>query len=327
MNKNVPVGYKMTEVGVIPENWKSGILGDFWTLTDCKHITAEFVVRGYPIASIREVQSRCVDLTNAKQTTEYFYNLLIEGGRKPLAGDLILSRNATVGEIAQVTELHPMFAMGQDVCLLRKKSSSYSTEFLQEVFQSQIIINQFSKLMVGSTFKRANVEQIRNFYLPMPPEFEQRSIALVLSDTDALVTSLDKLIAKKRDIKQAAMQQLLTGKQRLEGFSGDWEVKFLSKITSYVGSGKSKINVVNGYSVYGSTGVIGYSDTSDYIGDSILVARVGANAGKLNFVSGQYGVTDNTIIVKLTNVFYLPFFFYQLKLNHYALEVHRFVSD
>src|SRR3989441_6338814 len=143
------------------------------SVTDCKHVTAEFVSNGIPVASIKEVQSRFVDLTHANQTTDRYYSLLIEGGRKPLPGDLILSRNATVGEIAQVAKWHPPFAMGQDVCLLRKKSPEFSTEFLQAIFQSSVIGSQLSNLMVGSTFKRANVEQIRHFAVPMPPPREQ----------------------------------------------------------------------------------------------------------------------------------------------------------
>ena len=84
-------------------------------------------------------------------------------------------------------------------------------------------------MMVGSTFKRANVEQIRNFSVPMPSPPEQRAIAETLSDVDELLRSLDRLIAKKRDLKQAAMQQLLTGQTRLPGFSGEWEVKLLGE--------------------------------------------------------------------------------------------------
>ena len=237
----VKAGYKQTEVGVIPTEWEAAGLGRFWSVTDCKHVTAQFVRQGYPLASIKEVQSRFVDLSNAKQTTAYFYNLLIEGGRKPCPGDLILSRNATVGEVAQVAEWHPPFAMGQDVCLLRKKSSAHSTEFLQAVFQSPVILNQLADLMVGSTFKRVNVEQIRNFSVPMPAPSEQLAIAEALSDVDGLLGALDRLIAKKRDLKQAAMQQLLTGQTRLPGFHGEWEVKRLGDVCQ-IRTGKKDVN-------------------------------------------------------------------------------------
>jgi type I restriction enzyme S subunit len=66
---------------------------------------------------------------------------------------------------------------------------------------------------------------IKALAIPIPPLPEQQAIAAALSDVDALISALDTLIAKKRAIKTAAMQQLLTGKQRLPGFSGAWEVK------------------------------------------------------------------------------------------------------
>ncbi|OIQ97625.1 EcoKI restriction-modification system protein HsdS [mine drainage metagenome] len=228
-------GYKQTEVGVIPETWSVDRLEKYWSVTDCKHVTAEFVDNGYPLASIKEVQSKFVELANAKQTTQGFYNLLIEGGRKPRVGDLIISRNATVGEVAQVADWHPLFAMGQDVCLLRKRDQEDSTNFLQAVFRSPVIANQLSDFMVGSTFKRINVQQIKSFTVPMPPTAEQRAIAQSLSDVDALLEGLDRLIAKKRDLKQAAMQQLLTGQTRLPGFSGEWEVKRLGDLFKFSG--------------------------------------------------------------------------------------------
>jgi type I restriction enzyme S subunit len=218
----VRVGYKQTEVGVVPENWEVDCLRRFWSITDCKHVTARFVSDGYSVASIREVQARFVDLTNAKQTTQQFYALLIEGGRGPRVGDLILSRNATVGELAQVAEWHPPFAMGQDVCLLRKTSPEFSTNYLQTVFRSPIVTKQIEDSMVGSTFKRINVQTIKKFFVPMPPAPEQKVIAEALSNADELIESLEDLLVKKRDIKQGAMQELLTGRKRLPGFSEKW---------------------------------------------------------------------------------------------------------
>jgi type I restriction enzyme, S subunit len=214
----VPEGYKQTEIGMIPEDWNVGTLNHYWFVTDCKHITAKFIDSGIPVASIREVQSRFVNLDAAKQTTESYYSKLIEGGRKPQGGDLIFSRNATVGEIAQVSDWHPPFAMGQDVCLLRKKTPGLSTDFLQSLISSWIVVNQLENMMVGSTFRRVNVEQIKILVVPMPPLPEQRSIAQALSDVDALIAALEKLIAKNRHLKTATMQQLLTGKMRSPGF-------------------------------------------------------------------------------------------------------------
>ncbi len=286
-------GYKQTEVGVIPEEWDSGSLSRFWSVIDCKHVTAEFVQVGYPIASIREVQSRFVDLTSAKQTTHHFYNLLIEGGRKPQPGDLILSRNATVGEVAQVAEWHPLFAMGQDVCLLRKKSPDYSTEFLQAIFQSSIVANQLSNLMVGSTFKRANVEQIRNFSVPMPPtEAEQRAIAETLSDMDRLLDELDRLIAKKRDLKQAAMQQLLTDQTRLPGFHGEWVVKQLGDVAHIkTGSRNNEDKIEDGqYPFFVRSDIVERINSYSHDCEAILVPGEGRIGSIFHYINGRFDV-------------------------------------
>ncbi len=94
----------------------------------------------------------------------------------------------------------------------------------------------------------------------------------------------------------------------------DWMVRSLGALATTVASGKSKVSGGFGnFAVHGSTGVIGYCNFPEYAGDAILVARVGANAGKLNLVSGQYGVTDNTIIVRLSSDSCLPFFWRQLE--------------
>lgn len=92
------------------------------------------------------------------------------------------------------------------------------------------------------------------------------------------------------------------------------EVVALGSLTTTVASGKSRSGEGQGtYPVHGSTGIIGYTERPEYEGDSILAARVGANAGKLNLVSGKSGVTDNTIILRLRGGYSLAFFWRQLK--------------
>lgn len=203
-------------LGEVPAHWEVGPMKRYWSVTDCKHITAEFVEDGIPLASIREVQSRWVALEDAKCTTEHFYELLIEGGRRPLPGDLIFSRNATVGEVAQVSTDHPPFAMGQDVVLLRKRSPEYSSDFLQHVIRSPIIILQLANMMIGSTFKRINVEEIRSFIVPSPPSIEQADIVAFLEREverfDTLTAEANRAIALLLERRSALISAAVTGK-------------------------------------------------------------------------------------------------------------------
>ena len=209
-------------LGEVPEHWIVAGLKWFWSVTDCKHITAEFVDDGIPLASIREVQGRYVALDNAKQTTEAFYQQFIEGGRGLVAGDLIFSRNATVGEVAQVADWHPPFAMGQDVCVLKKQYKWLSTDYLQAVLRSPVVLIQLDNLMIGSTFKRVNVEDIRGIIVPMPPQYEQKIIAEYLIQEaegfDSLLAAAQNTITLLQERRSALISAAVTGKIDVRGW-------------------------------------------------------------------------------------------------------------
>lgn len=92
----------------------------------------------------------------------------------------------------------------------------------------------------GTTFQEITLADLRRIVISIPPVAEQEAIAEALSDADALIESLEQLIAKKRHLKQGAMQELLTGKRRLPGFSGEWEIKRLGDIGEIAGAGVDK---------------------------------------------------------------------------------------
>ena len=217
LNPNAPMKDSGIEwLGEVPAHWTFGPLKRSWSVTDCKHVTAEFVEDGIPLASIREVQSRWVSLEDAKCTTEHFYEMLIEGGRRPMPGDLIFSRNATVGEVAQVRHEHPRFAMGQDVVLLRKLSPDSSSDYLHHVIRSSVVAQQLAVLMIGSTFKRINVEEIRTILVPAPPPLEQKQIAVFLERenerAEALTSEAERAIELLQERRTALISAAVTGK-------------------------------------------------------------------------------------------------------------------
>lgn len=102
-------------------------------------------------------------------------------------------------------------------------------------------------------------------------------------------------------------------KLRFSEFSNGWENKKLGDLVELLGSGKTRSRDDDGkYRLYGSTGIIGATNERDYVGDSILIARVGANAGAVNYASGEYGVSDNTLVIKFLNEVHPRFSYYQL---------------
>ena len=100
---------------------------------------------------------------------------------------------------------------------------------------------------------------------------------------------------------------------RFQEFSGEWVNQKLENYVKYISSGKTKEKFENGtYKVYGSTGIIGYTEVPDYEGQHLLIARVGANAGIVNLTDEKCGITDNTLAIKYKNELNYKFSYYQL---------------
>ncbi len=107
--------------------------------------------------------------------------------------------------------------------------------FLRHVFQSGIFKKQINEHL-GATINQITNKSLNSFKVPLPPTDEERTeIAGALSDVDALLATLDQVIAKKRDLKQATMQQLLTGEKHLPGFTGDWGLKSFGDLFDFSG--------------------------------------------------------------------------------------------
>lgn len=192
--------------------WVRCALKRHWTVTDCKHLTVEFVDDGVPLASIREVSGGALDLSAAKRATEGDYETLIEGGRRPVRGDLIYVRNASVGAAAFV-DTDDRFAMGQDVCLIR--SDHADQQFLRLQLMSSPLKAQLESLLVGATIRRINVEQVRNFTLLVPPLLVQqrvvKKVALELDARVALRTHISSHIEQLREYRSSLISAAVTG--------------------------------------------------------------------------------------------------------------------
>jgi len=317
-------GYKQTEVGVIPEDWELKTIGDIGSVSSGG--TPSRTNPLYWDGSIAWITTTQIDFNIIDEAEQFItQNGLNNSAAKLFPPGTLLMAMYGQGKTRGKVAILDIEASTNQACAAISLNNNIEHNYI-----FHFLVNQYDCIRnLSNTGNQENLNGliIKSIKIPLPPKKEQHAIAKILSDVDALIAALDKLIAKKRNIKTATMQQLLTGKKRLPGFGEgkgykktevgvipeDWEVLPLGELTSFVGSGKSIVKRGSGnYPLYGSTGVIGYSQKFEYEGDSILVARVGANAGKLNFVSGLYGVSDNTIMIKLKNDSDLHFFLYQL---------------
>ena len=200
-------------LGDVPVHWDVAQLRRRCTILDCMHRTVPFVEDGIPLASIREVHGFEVDLSDAKQTTEEEYLGLLEGGRRPRVGDILFSRNATVGDAAIVTTSLP-FAMGQDVCLIR--CDAQHPKYVLYLLRSEALAQQLDSFMVGATFRRINVGQIRTFWGCWPPVDEQLVATNYLdrktATLNAMVYKIETAIERLLEYRGTLITEAVTGK-------------------------------------------------------------------------------------------------------------------
>jgi type I restriction enzyme S subunit len=278
----VTAGYKQTEVGVIPADWETKRLGD--ALTIChgksqKHI--EDNAGAYPILATGGEIGR---------TDHYLCG-------KP---SVLIGRKGTIDKPQYMDQ--PFWTV--DTLFYSDIHDTYSAKFIYYVF-CMIDWRSYNEASGVPSLNARTIEQIS---FDCPTLAEQQAIANALSDVDALVASLDALIAKKRDLKQAAMQQLLTGKTRLQGFSGKWETATIGEIAT-VGRGRviSHYEISKSrspqYPVYSSqtsnNGTMGYIDNYEFEGNYITWTTDGANAGTIFARSGRFNCTNVCGTIKL----------------------------
>lgn len=149
-------------------------------------------------------------------------------------GDFIISCSGTIGQIYQIPPVAPKGIINQALLKIVTDDKVVYDKFFYLLFKWDEFQTKIIDSTQGGAIKNlVGMNIFRTITVILPPLEEQHAIAEVLSDIDGLINALDALIAKKRAIKQATMQQLLIGKTRLPGFSGEWETKRLGEIASF----------------------------------------------------------------------------------------------
>lgn len=165
-----------------------------------------------------------------------FVSKKVGDGATVRKGDILICvRNGSrrlIGKSALITAEANGMAFGAFMSAFRSDLSPY----LIWVFQSEIVQRQIEENL-GATINQITNATLKALKVPMPPPHEQQAIAAALSDADGVVAGLERVIAKKRLIKQGAMQDLLTARRRLPGFSGEWEVKRLGDHVRFLKNG------------------------------------------------------------------------------------------
>lgn len=335
----VKSGHKLTEVGVIPEDWDVKSLGEIGeALIGLTYKPTDVRQHGTLVLRSSNIQSDALAFDD-----NVFVDAAIPERIRVLNDDvLICVRNGSrdlIGKSALLDDRTKGMTFGAFMAVYRSQIGKLASY----LFQSAILKRQINEHL-GATINQITNKSINSFRIPVPPPLEQRAIATALSDVDGLLGGLDRLIAKKRDFKQAAMQQLLSGQTRLPGFHGEWGVKQLGDVIHLIRGGiygEEKPRAGLSATSVATTAHIEMDDTwnnkdmpvryftaeklRDYAtveGDLIVVKSSGSAAsiqsGKLGFIdterAGKFVFSNFLMLLRPTAV--LPRFLYFYLCSH-----------
>lgn len=319
--EQVKQGYKRTEVGVIPEDWEATALKNV-TLDMVQGVNTaidrpEYVQDGIPMLKANNVIDEEVifegaDHISRKTFSGYKDRFILK--KNDFLFSNIGARLGT-GSLLRV-DIECSFAW--NVMRIVPDTRKINPEYFNYLINSPKFSQEIRGMQSGSGMGFVPKGVMQNACIAMPSLLEQCDIATVLSDVNALLNKLDQLIAKKHDLKQATMEQLLTGRTRLPGFSGEWEVKLLGDVASLYQPTTISASVFtkDGYPVYGANGIVGYYHDFNHAKPQVTVTCRGSTCGTVNMTADKSWITGNAMVVNCDNSNLIEKdFLYQLLLN------------
>lgn len=189
----------------------------------------DFIAYGIPFINAGHLKNGKIDFSNMDYISKQKYEQL--SGAKIQKKDILLCLRGSLGKYA-VAEIDAG-APASSIAVIRPNKTIIASEFLTCIISSFLFQKQIDLENNGSSQPNLSASSVANFIIPFPPLDEQKRIAEALSDMDSMISSLEKLIAKKKAVKQGAMQELLTGKKRLPGFAGEWKIYKLDELLQY----------------------------------------------------------------------------------------------
>ncbi len=242
--EEVPVGWKRTEVGVIPEHWESLSVCAIASSTrnaivggpfGSDLVAKDYVTHGIPVVRGQNMSGRWVSGSFVFVTPTKAKSLEANLAHP---GDIIFTQRGTLGQVSLVPDKpFSAYLVSQSQMKLSVNRKVADPLFLFYFFISFEQQKSIHGRTIQTGVPHINLGILREMPVRLPPLAEQRAIAEALSDVDGLLAALEELIAKKQAVKQAAMQQLLTGKTRLPGFSGKWQTKPIGDFTDCTAGG------------------------------------------------------------------------------------------
>ncbi len=292
-------GYKHSEVGVIPDDWVIKSLSEVsWFQEGPGLRNWQFTSSGMKVINVTNLENGVLNLDRTDrhisldEFNQMYRHFAID------ASDIVMASSGnSYCKVAVVRDQDLPLMMNTSVIRF-KPSKLCDYGFLWALLASPQFKAQIDLMITGGAQPNFGPYHLKRVVVPLPSLIEQHAIATALNDVDALLATLDQVIAKKRDLKQAAMQQLLTGKTRLPGFSGEWEVKRLGEVCR-ITTGKKDVNEGHPdgqFPFFTCSRSHTFCNVFSFDTEAILIAGNG-DVGNLHYFYGKFEAYQRTYVL------------------------------
>jgi type I restriction enzyme, S subunit len=232
-------GYKQTEVGVIPEDWDCVSIRSAASNTPNAIVggpfgsdltSADYVYSGVPVIRGTNMGPKMINGPFVFVSTSKAAALSANLARPR---DIVFTQRGTLGQVSLVPEKpFESYLVSQSQMKISIDCNRYSHEYIYHYFFSAPGQKQIHDSAIQTGVPHTNLGICKKYIFPAPALAEQETISEILNDIDFYIEAIRKLVDKKKEIKQAAMQELLTGKRRLPGFEGEWAQVSLGSVAA-----------------------------------------------------------------------------------------------
>lgn len=319
--------FKDTEVGRIPEDWEVKPLADIGYFSKGAGISRTEALSGN-IPAIRYGEIYTCHNDYIKSFHSFISQSVAESSVQIFNGDILFAASGEtkeeIGKSVAYTENETAFA-GGDIIILHSDTEKFDAKFCGYALNAKCVIKQKAQRGQGDAVVHIVPRDLATILFAFPTKSEQTRIATALSNIDALISELSKLIEKRRAIKQGAMQQLLTGKKRLKGFTEPWVEKKLGEICDVkrgVRVTREALTTEGQYPVFQNTNYpLGYFNKYNVAANTPFVI-VGGSAGLVGFSKNNYWAADDCAYFDNCEELNLVFLYYILLLRQNEIKRH-----
>lgn len=328
-------------IGQVPEGWGCSLLKRYSKVTDGSHFSPKTVLEGRPYISVKDVDEQGINFKDCKQISEEDFEQLRKNGCSPEIGDVLLTKDGTIGRGVVVQKEWPEFVVLSSLGILTP-SAKLESSYLLFYLLSGLNIQQMLRTIHGSALTRLTIEKINDLIICIPPYKEQTAIANYLdrktAEIDRLVANKERLIELYKEEKTTVINQAVTKgldpdapmKPSSIDWLGDiperWEskkIKYVAWLRSGNGITSDQIKDYGDYPVYGGNGLRGFSNSYTHDGSNVLIGRQGALCGNINYAYGKFWASEHAVVATFNGDYELVWFGELLRimnLNQYSMS-------